>query len=72
MASRNVRVALVQASSIDFDLQASVDKACQLIAEAGQTGAQLIAFPETFIPGYPFWIWYEIQSPSSPALKSSD
>ncbi|KXH26568.1 hypothetical protein CSIM01_02869 [Colletotrichum simmondsii] len=57
MASRKVRVALTQAASMDFDLQASVDKACQIIAEAGQAGAQLIVFPESFIPGYPFWIW---------------
>ncbi|WYZ41991.1 hypothetical protein EsH8_V_000886 [Colletotrichum jinshuiense] len=52
-----IRVALAQAASIDFHLEASVEKACKLIADAGQGGARLIAFPETFIPGYPFWIW---------------
>ncbi|KAK1638020.1 carbon-nitrogen hydrolase [Colletotrichum phormii] len=55
--SKNVRVALAQEASIDFDLQASVDKTCHIIAEASRAGAHLIAFPETFIPGYPFWIW---------------
>jgi predicted amidohydrolase len=55
---KTVRVAVTQHASVDFDLGASVDKTCTLIAEAGQNGAKLIAFPETFIPGYPFWIWY--------------
>ncbi|KAK1673176.1 carbon-nitrogen hydrolase [Colletotrichum godetiae] len=55
--SKNIRVALAQEASIDFDLQASVDKTCHVIAEAGRAGAQLIGFPETFIPGYPFCIW---------------
>ncbi|OHW95906.1 aliphatic nitrilase [Colletotrichum incanum] len=55
--SETVRVALAQAASVDFDLEASVEKACKLVADAGQAGAKLICFPETFIPGYPFWIW---------------
>lgn len=58
-APQNVRVALAQAASINFDLQASVDMACQPIAEAGRAGAQLVAFPESFIPDYPLWIRYE-------------
>jgi len=34
-------------------MQGSVAKAVDLIAEAATNGAQLIAFPETWIPGYP-------------------
>jgi len=33
-----------------------VQKACGLIEEAGARGARLIVFPETWVPGYPFWI----------------
>ena len=40
-----------------LDLDASVEKAVRLIDEAGAAGARLIAFPETWIPGYPWWIW---------------
>ena len=48
-----VRVAVVQAAPCLFDREASVDKACRLIGEAARAGAQVIVFPEAFIPAYP-------------------
>jgi nitrilase len=48
-----VKVAVVQAAPILFDRDATVQKACQLISEAAAEGAQLILFPEAFIPAYP-------------------
>lgn len=47
------KVAVVQAAPVLFDREASVDKAVNLIAEAGSQNAQLILFPEAFIPAYP-------------------
>ncbi len=51
----NWMVAVAQATPAVLDLAASVEKACQWIAEAGKRGARLLAFPETWIPCYPLW-----------------
>lgn len=48
-----VRAAVVQAAPVLFEREATVAKTCQLIADAAAQGAQLILFPEAFIPAYP-------------------
>jgi len=53
--------AAVQAAPIYLDPEATVQKAVRLIREAAAQGAQLVAFPEVFVPGYPYWNW--IMSP---------
>ena len=47
------RVALVQAEPVLFDKGACVDKTIKYIEEAAANKAELIVFPELFIPGYP-------------------
>lgn len=52
-----VRVAVTQHEPVWLDLDATVKKTCDIIAEAARGGAKLVAFPEVWIPGYPAWIW---------------
>lgn len=47
------RVAVVQVGSVVMDGEASVEKAVHYIKEAGSNGANIIVFPEAFIPAYP-------------------
>jgi aliphatic nitrilase len=57
LVHQKYKVAVVQAAPVFLDLDATVDKTIALIEQAAGQGAKLIAFPETFIPGYPWQIW---------------
>jgi len=52
----SLRVAAVQASYVLMDQAATLDRVAGLTAEAAAQGAQLVAFPEVFVPGTPIWI----------------
>ena len=57
MSESRLKIAAVQVAPVYLDRDATVDKACKLIAEAGRSGAGLVVFPESFIPAYPDWVW---------------
>lgn len=52
-----IKVAAVQAAPILMDLEKTVEKTIAIMDEAGKKGVQVINFPETWIPGYPWYIW---------------
>ena len=51
-----LRVAAVQASYVLMDRDATIDRVAALTASAAREGAQLVVFPEVFVPGTPVWI----------------
>ena len=48
------RIAVVQAEPVMFDKDACIAKAIKYIEECAAGGAELVVFPELFVPGYPF------------------
>ena len=53
--SRTIRAAAVQISPVLFSRDGTTEKVLNAIAKAAQAGAQLVVFPETFIPYYPYF-----------------
>ncbi|WP_354682435.1 carbon-nitrogen hydrolase family protein [Cupriavidus necator] len=60
------KAAAVQAAPVFLDADATVDKVCRLIKEAADNGASLVAFPEAFVAGYPYWSWLTNPVDASP------
>ena len=51
--SASVKVAVVQAAPALFDREKTIQKVCDLVAEAAGQGAKVVLLPEAFVPAYP-------------------
>lgn len=51
------KIAVIQHAPKVLDRAATLDAVAQYIADAAVENAELIVFPEAFVPGYPAWIW---------------
>lgn len=52
-----LRIAAVQSTPVCFDRSATLEIVAEHIRQAGQDGVELVVFPESFVPGYPDWLW---------------
>ncbi|NOX38359.1 MAG: carbon-nitrogen hydrolase family protein [Calditrichaeota bacterium] len=54
--AKTIRVAIVQARPVYYQLEKSLSLALERIESAAQNGARLVVFGETWLPGYPAWL----------------
>ncbi|MCH7813998.1 MAG: carbon-nitrogen hydrolase family protein, partial [Planctomycetes bacterium] len=51
-----LKVAIAQIAPVFLDREATLAKVVGRVREAGQLGCRLVAFGETLVPAYPFWL----------------
>lgn len=51
------RVAAVQATPSYLDREGTLDIVVEHVLAAGADGSDLVVLPESFVPGYPDWVW---------------
>src|SRR2546427_46204 len=51
------KVAVIQHPPVTLNRQKTLERGVELIEKAASAGARLISFPETWVPGYPEWLW---------------
>lgn len=57
MTGQSVKVAVVQRPPVLLDRDSTLKAAVASVSEAADAGSGLVVFPETYLPGYPVWIW---------------
>jgi nitrilase len=63
--SRQFRVAAVQATPAYLDRERTLALVADHVVRAGIDGANLVVFPESFVPGYPDWVWRRVPTSDS-------
>jgi len=63
------KVAIVQQPPVYLDLQESIARAVELIAEAAAKGCAMVVFPEAWLPGYPTFVW---RLPPGSGMRKTD
>jgi len=56
-ADGTLTVAAIQATPAYLDRAATLELVATHVADAARAGADLVVFPESFVPGYPDWVW---------------
>ena len=51
------KIAVVQEPPVLLKRDETIEKVVDHIGKASAEGAELVIFPETYVPGYPVWVW---------------
>jgi nitrilase len=51
------KVAVIQHPPVTLHRDKTLERGVELVEKAAAAGARLISFPETWLPGYPEWLW---------------
>lgn len=54
--SKKITISIVQHPPVFMNLKKSVDLAIEYVKEVTNKGAEIVVFPETWLPGYPAWL----------------
>ena len=57
MEFKKFKAAAVQTPPVFLNVEKTIEKAISFVKEATANGANLVAFPEVFVAGYPYWNW---------------
>ena len=57
MEFKKFKAAAIQTSPVFLNVEKTIEKAISFVKEATFNGANLVAFPEVFVAGYPYWNW---------------
>lgn len=52
-----MKISVVQEPPVYLDLPASMERAVEIIGDSARRDCRLVVFPETWIPGYPTFVW---------------
>lgn len=52
-----MKIAVVQYAPVYLDLEKSMLRAVEIVAQAAGQGCSMVVFPETWLPGYPTFVW---------------
>ncbi|WP_435178946.1 carbon-nitrogen hydrolase family protein [Halorussus sp. AFM4] len=55
MPAESFTLAAAQVEPVYHDKEATLDRTCEWIERAGEQDVDLLVFPETYFPGYPYW-----------------
>ncbi len=72
LVQKNCRIAIVQGAPVLFDKEATLQKAVKEIRTAAENGAELIVFPESYIPCYPYGMTFGFTVGSRTAAGRED